>query len=157
MKTAEDILETVQKEVSYMGNTPLTVTADSGPKFNRTLTMAQGPSLYISPKGSILLQIALREYAIVPAYPRLQQHALDLCKSSDYRDRERGAYMLRSYPDDKSIQMLTSLLKDEGVYRWNMSSNTACVVHMVRVAAYDTLRDLEVSVQKPLLEECQNR
>jgi hypothetical protein len=26
------------------------------------------------------------------------KEALDLCRSSDYLDRERGAFMLRSYP-----------------------------------------------------------
>ena len=65
--------------------------------------------------------------------------------------------MLRSYPQRDSIQVLQSLLKDDGAYRWDMSANTACTTYMVRVAAYDTLRDQGVSVQKPLLEECKTR
>ena len=65
--------------------------------------------------------------------------------------------MLRSYPDYRSVQRLRSLLLDDGGIRWDKSSDTACVVYVVRVAAYDVLRDLGVSVLKPLLEECRKR
>ena len=67
--------------------------------------------------------------------------------------------MFRSYPVDASFQMLASLLTDKEVFRWDMSSKTACgvYVYIVGVAAYDTLRDLGVSAPKPLLEECRNR
>lgn len=65
--------------------------------------------------------------------------------------------MLGSCPGRASEQMLMSLLKDDGAYRWDMSNNTSCSTYMVRAAAYDTLRDLGISATKPPLDECKSR
>ncbi len=155
-RTASEILGAVENEAMLMA-TSMTASADSSEdKFSRTAAKAQSTGL-ITPRGSVLFQVAPREYIIVPAYPRLQQYALDLCESRDVNERERGAYMLRSYPNHRSVQMLSSLLKDSGVYLWNISSDTECSVYMVRIAAYDTLRDLGIVAPKPLLEECHSR
>jgi hypothetical protein len=63
--------------------------------------------------------------------------------------------MLRSYPNDESVRMLTSLLADESAYRWNVTQTEGCAVYMVRVAACDTLRDLGHEPRAPVqLEEC---
>jgi hypothetical protein len=72
-------------------------------------------------------------------------------------ERQRGVFMLRSYPDKASLEMLMSLLKDEGAYRWNMSSNTSCATYMVRAAAYDVLRDRGDLMPKPLLDDCHSQ
>ena len=124
--------------------------------FDRTKTLSMHGAI-IPPKGSILLKISQREYVIIPAYPQFLQHALDLVRSSDLGERERGVFMLRSYPDNATMQTLTSLLNDEGAFRWDMSSNTSCATYMVRVAAYDTLRDMGISVSRPVLDDCHSR
>jgi hypothetical protein len=73
------------------------------------------------------------------------------------RERQRGVFMLRSYLDKASLEMLMSLLNDEGAYQWNMSSRTACATYVVRAAAYDTLRDRGISVSKPLMDDCHSQ
>lgn len=150
------ILAAIEAERDYMranGISPLNLKAED---FSRTKTLASGP-LHISPKGSVLLKISQREFVIVPAYPQLQQEALNLCRSNDMADRTRGAFMLRSYRGEVSTQMLMSLLGDPEAYRWDMSSKTACATYMVRAAAYDILRDQGISAPMPLLDECHNR
>jgi hypothetical protein len=62
--------------------------------------------------------------------------------------------MLRSYPGPDAVAALRLLLKDDEAVRWNMSADTKCETYLVRVAAYDTLRDLGTSVERPLLEQC---
>jgi hypothetical protein len=105
----------------------------------------------------VILKISARKFVVAPAYPRFQEQALDLGKSSDFGERERGAFMLRSYPGEPTTRVLMSLLQDDGAYRWNMSDKTECATYVVRAAAYDVLRDQGVSVPKPLLDECHNR
>ncbi len=158
VKTADGIIGVVEKEISELNTIPISRGNETGSDtFIRSKTLAQGPSYYASPKGSVLLLVAPREYVIAPAYLRFREHALTLCRSSDSQDRERGAYMLRSYSDDASVKMLTALLTDESAYLWNMTPTQACAVYMVRVAAYDTLRDLGHEPKVPVqLEECQN-
>ncbi|MEP6539970.1 MAG: hypothetical protein ABJF23_31880 [Bryobacteraceae bacterium] len=155
-ETTAAILSAVEAELAYMRANGISWLNLEAEDFSRTITLATGP-LSISPKGSVMLKVREREYVIVPAYPRLQQQALDLCRSSDVADRARGAFMLRSYPGEVSTQMLTALLKDHEAYRWNMSNSTSCATYMVRAAAYDVLRNQGVSVPKPLLDECHNQ
>jgi len=157
-KTAAQMRTAIETEASSIADHPLAVPIESNSDtFSRTKTLAQGTSFWISPKGSVLLKTGERQYLRVPAYPHLEQQAIELCKSGDDSERQRGAYMLRSYPDESSIRMLRSPLSDPAAYRWDISSTKACAVYMVRVAAYDTLRDLEVTVPRPLLEECHQR
>lgn len=159
MRTADEIVGVVQKEIPEMDVTPISWGNPAGPDtFVRSKTFDVGPSCYASPKGSVLLMLAPRQYIVAPAYPRFRQQALALCRSSDSLYRERGAYMLRSYPDDESVQMLTALLTDESAYRWNMTQAQACAVYMVRVAAHDTLRDPGHEPKSPVrLEGCRSR
>ena len=155
-ETTDAIAASIQGELAYMRAHRIAPLESKPENFDRTKTLAMH-SMVVPPKGSILLKISEREYMIVPAYPHFQQQALDLCRSSDMGERERGAFMLRSYPDNASVQVLKSLLNDGGAYRWDMSSNTSCATYQVRAAAYDTLRDLGISVTKPLLDECHSR
>ena len=104
-----------------------------------------------------MLKISPTRLVIAPAYPRFEADALDLCRSNDFRERERGAFMLRSYRSEAARQMLFSLLRDEGAFRWNLSATSGCATYMVRAAAYDVLRDQGIDVPQPLLDECHNR
>jgi len=155
-RSIEVIVAAIGSELAYMREhriAPLQLKPES---FERTKTLAMSGAI-IPPAGSILLKISERDYVIVPAYPQFQQQALDLCRSSDLGERQRGVFMLRSYPDKASLEMLMSLLNDEGAYRWNMSSKTSCATYMVRAAAYDVLRDRGISVPKPVLDDCHSQ
>lgn len=155
-RNIEAIVTAIGGELAYMREHRIAPLQLKPGSFERTKTLAMSGAV-IPPAGSILLKISERDYVIVPAYPQFQQQALDLCRSSDLGERQRGVFMLRSYPDKASLEMLMSLLKDEGAYRWNMSSNTSCVTYMVRAAAYDVLRDRGISVPKPLLDDCHSQ
>ena len=102
--------------------------------FERTKTLAMSAEM-IPPVGSISLKISGREYVIVPAYPHVQQQALDLCRSNDPGERRRGVFLLRSYSSDEGVEMLKSLLNDRWADRWTMSSDTSCATYLVRAAA----------------------
>jgi hypothetical protein len=159
-KTASDVVAAIQAEASKLGDNPFAVHVESrSDTFSRTKTLigGEGHLVWDSPKGSLVLKTGERQFLIVPAYPHLHQYALELCKSTDENERARGAYVLRNFPDPSSVRILTALLKDASAYRWDLSSTTACAVYTVRVAAYDTLRDLGVAVTRPLLEECHQR
>jgi len=155
-RSIETIVAAIGGELAYMREHRIAPLQLKSEVFDRTKTLAMAGAI-VPPTGSILLKIAERDYVIVPAYPQFQQQAMDLCRSSDQGERQRGAFMLRSYSDKTSLEMLMSLLNDEGAFRWNMSSNTSCATYMVRAAAYDVLRDKGISVTKPLLDDCQSR
>ena len=104
-----------------------------------------------------MLKVSPTKYVVAPAHLRFQADALNLCESQDFGERERGAFMLRSYPGETTTRVLISLLADEGAYRWNLSAATACATYMVRAAAYDVLCEQGIVVPKPLLDECHNR
>jgi hypothetical protein len=155
-ETTSAIAAAIEGELAYMrehGISPLQLKADT---FERTKTLAMASAL-APPKGSVLVKISQHEYVVSPAYPPLQQDALDLCRATDMYERSRGALMLRSYPDSTSVGMLMSLLNDQDAYRWNMSVNTSCATYMVRAIAYDVLRDMGISTTKPVLDECHSR
>lgn len=154
--STDAIVAAIHTELAYMQANHIAPLRLSPENFDRTKTVTVHGA-FIPPKGSILFKVAQRDYVIIPAYPQFRQQALDLCRSSDMVERERGAFMLRSYPDNTSVQMLMSLLKDEGAERWNVSSNVSCATYAVRAAAYDTLRDMGIAVAKPLLDDCHSR
>ena len=157
-RTADEILKVVEDESSYRASKALRLDIDPGPDhFSRTKTLAQGCFVCIARRGAVILRVSASKYVVAPAYPRFQADALDLCRSQDYRERERGAFMLRSYPGEVTRRMLTSLLRDGGAYRWSMSATSECATYMVRAAAYDVLRDQGSVVPKPLLDECHSR
>lgn len=151
-RSTDTIAAAIEGELAYMREHRIAPLRLKPETFERTKTLAMYGAVF-PPRGSILLKIAERDYVIVPAHPQFQQQALDLCRSSDMRERQRGVFMLRSYPDKASLEMIMSLLNDEGAYQWNMSSNTACATHV----AYDTLRDRGISVSKPLMDDCHSQ
>jgi hypothetical protein len=155
-RSTDTIAAAIEGELAYMREHRIAPLRLKPETFERTKTLAMYGAV-VPPRGSILLKIAERDYVIVPAYPQFQQQALDLCRSSDMRERQRGVFMLRSYPDKVSLEMLMSLLNDDSAYQWNMSSNTACATYVVRAAAYDTLLDRGISVSKPLLDDCRSQ
>lgn len=157
-RTANEIMSVIETEIVKRAATVLAVDLDPGPdQFSRTKTLSQGCFNCVAPKGGVMLKVSPARYVIAPAYSEFQGDALKLCQSEDFRERERGAFMLRSYPGGATTDTLTSLLADEGAYRWNMSATTACATYTVRAAAYDVLREQGIVVPKPLLDECHNR
>jgi hypothetical protein len=157
-RTAGEIMSVVEREAAYRAHNSLPVDVSSGPEnLNRTKTLAQDCFECIAPRGAVMLRLSPMKYLVAPAYPRLQADALNLLQSVDVKERERGAFMLRSYPGEVTTRALMALLNDEGAYRWDMSPDTRCATYMVRAAAYDILREHGFVVPKPLLDECHNR
>jgi hypothetical protein len=157
-RTADQIMGVIEKEIANRIVNVGPIDIDPGPdKFSRTKTLSQGCFLCIAPRGAVMLKVSPTKYVVAPAYPRFQADAVGLCQSEDFRERERGAFMLRSYPGEAATRVLITLLADDGAYRWNLSTSTACATYMVRAAAYDVLRERGIVVPKPLLDECHDR
>ena len=157
-KTADEILRIVEEESSSRATTALGMDVGRGPdNFSRSETLAQDCFGCIARKGAVILRVSPTLNVVAPAYARFQEQALDLCQSEEFKERERGAFMLRSYPGEVARGVLTSLLRDAGAYRWTMSATTECATYLVRAAAYDVLRDQGIVVPKPLLDDCHNR
>jgi hypothetical protein len=155
--TAGEILKAVTGEsASYaVAESPLP-SSTATETFSRTKTSLQGCLDCIAPMGAVILRLSRTQLVVAPAYPRFQTTAFELCRSADYEQRERGAYMLRSYPGPASREVLVRLLNDSGAVRFNTSPDKTCTAYVVRTAAYDVLRDQGVVVPKPILEDCQH-
>ncbi len=157
-RTADEILGLIELEVAHRAANRLPVDIDPVPgSFHRTKTLAQGCFSCIAPKGAVILKLSPTKYVVAPAFPQFHIDALTLLQSPDYRERERGALMLRSYPGEATTRVLLPLLTDDGAYRWDLSSNTVCAAYVVRAAAYDILREHGIRVPEPFLGECRSR
>ena len=157
VRTAGEIMNVIEHEIAQRAilASPGNV-APSSTNFSRAETLSQGCFECIAPIGAVMLKLA-NKYVVAPAYPRFQADAFALLGSTDFRERERGALMLRSYPSEATTRALLLLLTDSGAYRWNLSSTTECTTFSVRAAAYDILHEQGIEVTKPLLDECHSR
>jgi hypothetical protein len=85
---------------------------------------------------------------IVPVDPQLEIQGRAWCKSNLVETRARGARVLGNFKNETNVALLRSLLQDPG-----FSTGDGKRRYGVRAAAYDSLRELGVNVERPILEE----
>lgn len=102
-------------------------------------------------------------YLVVPVDEELEPFGRNWCRSAWPFERKEGIKILRRFKSERNIQILKSLLNDHYSdlatrYRLVIGLHVLAVPHRHRVyavrrLAYETLRDLGVPVEKPVLEE----
>jgi hypothetical protein len=100
---------------------------------------------------------------VVPVDDKLEALGRDRCKSASPFDREEGANILRHFKNDKNVEILKGLLDDPHTSDATLHRTVAGKAELelvyrkklyyVRQAAFDTLREFGVKVDKPVLEE----
>ena len=99
----------------------------------------------------------------VPVDEQLESLGEEWCKSKSPLERAEGAKVLGYFKNEKSIGILKSLLNDpnsvESTMRRSVPGKTELELvnrkklYVVRQAAFDSLHELGVKVDRPILEE----
>jgi hypothetical protein len=94
---------------------------------------------------------------IVPVDGELERLARRWCRSPAFYTRLRGVSALRYFPNERNIAILKSLLVDPGWYVTTKEDpkggERRVRVYRARQLAYETLRELGVKVEPPVVDE----
>jgi tryptophan-rich sensory protein len=88
---------------------------------------------------------------IVPADERLETRARHWLKSEDPETRQQGASAIRYFESPANTELLRPLLSDNA-FMTTTRNEVSTQVYYVRAAAFETLSEWDVDVQKPVIE-----